>query len=308
MTTPHAGKVDIHHHVRAPDSVVFRREWSLSQSLDQMDANGIGWAVTYAGQIDDPPGSDGTAGTRARSVNEFSAGLARNHPTRFGTYASLPMLDVDACLVELAYAHDELACDGFSMSTCYGDRWLGDPAFRPIFEELDRRHAVVFVHPVDSACPDHGYESGVVQGAWLEWPTNTARTILSLMLNGVLRDRPNIRFVFCHGGGVMPMIVSRVAGFTGWPVLGPERMQELFPTSIESQFAGLYFDLAQALAPENFTAVRSLVPMSQVMFGSDWDNFDISHSVARVDALGLDPGTYQAVCRDNALRLFGRLA
>ena len=307
MTIPHSGKVDIHHHVRAPDSAASRPEWSLQPGLAQMDANGIGWAVTYAGAVNDRPDHGGTAGARARRINEFSAAIATDHPGRFGTFASLPMLDPDACLTEIAYACDELRCEGFSMSTCYGDLWLGDPVFRPIFEELDRRRAVVFVHPVDSSCSTLGYESGVVTGAWLEWPTNTARTILSLMLNGVIRDRPNIRFVFCHGGGVMSMIISRIAGFTGWPVIGPRRHQELFPGGIEQQFATLYFDMAQAFAPENFHALAQLVPASHIMFGSDYDNFDIEHSVQRVDALNLDDDAYDALCRVNALRMFGKL-
>lgn len=305
-TTPGSGKVDIHHHVRAPGSAASRPEWSLQPGIDQMDANGIGWAVTYAGAVNDGIDRAGTAGTQARRINEFSAAIAADHPGRFGTYASLPMLDPDACLAEIAYAHDELRCEGFSMSTCYGDLWLGDPLFQPIFEELDRRRAVVFVHPVDSACSSLGYESGIVTGAWLEWPTNTARTILSLMLNGVIRDCPNIRFVFCHGGGVMSMIVSRVAGFTGWPVIGRRRLEELFPVSIEEQFATLYFDMAQAFAPENFHALSRMVPASHMMFGSDHDNFDISHSVQRADALNLDPDTYDGLCRANALRLFGK--
>jgi 6-methylsalicylate decarboxylase len=306
MTRPAPGKVDIHHHVRAANSAASRAGWSLEQGIEQMDRNGVGWAVTYPGAVSDLPDARGSAAAQARRINEFSAEIARAHPSRFGTYAALPMRDPDACLKEIAYAQDELGCDGFAVVTCYEDRWLGDPLFAPVFEELDRRNAVVFVHPVDSWCPGLGYESGVVTGAWLEWPTNTARTILSLMLNGVLRDRPNIRFVFCHGGGVMSVIVSRIAGFTGWFEIGPERMQELFPGGIEAQFATLYFDLAQSLAPENFEALRRLVSATHMMFGSDWDNFDIAHSVTRIDALGLDPQTYEQLCRTNALRLFGR--
>ncbi|MFJ4770088.1 amidohydrolase family protein [Streptomyces uncialis] len=297
------GKIDVHHHFRPPDSAAARPGWSVARAVEEMDAAGVARAVAYAGPVDEPADGKRTAGVKARRINEFSAAIVRRHPGRFGTFASLPMLDRDACLEEIAYAADELGATGFGVSTCYGSRWLGDPFFRPVLEELDRRRAVLFVHPVDSWCPQLGYEAGVVTGPWLEWPANTARTILSLMVNGVLRDLPHIRFLFCHGGGLMPLLIGRIAGFTGWPVVGPERLAELFPEGIEAAFAGLYFECAQAYAPEAFGALRSLVPDSRLLFGSDYDNFPIAHSVSRLDALGLAPDAYDAISRGNAEQL-----
>lgn len=294
------GKIDVHHHFRPPGSAAYRPQWSAARAVEELDAAGIARAVAYSGAVDEPADASRTAGANARRINEFSTDLARRYPGRFGTFASLPMLDPDAALDEIAYAADELGADGFGVSTCYGSRWLGDPYFRPVWEELDRRAAVVFVHPVDSWCPRLGYEGDIVTGPWLEWPANTARTILSLMVHGVLGELPHVRFLFCHAGGVMPLLVGRIAGFSGWPAVGPQRLAEIFPDGIEAAFARLYFECAQAYTPEAFTALRSLVPDTHLLFGSDYDNFPLSHSVTRLDALGLDPQLYDAVSRGNA--------
>lgn len=299
------GKIDMHHHFRPPNAYASRRGWSVAQALDEMDANGVALAVAYAGPVSDAA-SAGTAGRNARLINDFSTEITRDHPGRFGTFASLPMLDPDACLAEIAYAADVLGADGFGISTCYGSLWLGDPVFRPIFEELNRRKSIVFVHPVDSACPTLGYEADVITGPWIEWPANTARTIMSLMVNGVLRQFPDIRFIFCHAGGVLPSLIGRIAGFSGWPVVGPKRLEAIFPDGIETEFARLYFECAQAYAPEAFEMLARMVPRSHMMFGSDYDNFPISHSTSRVDSLGLDAEQYDAHCRGNALELLGR--
>lgn len=113
----------------------------------------------------------------------------------------------------MANAFDVLKADGLGVATNCGDVWLGDPRFDPIWQEVDRRRAVVFVHPKDAPCcgPEKlSYMIAPVTGPWLEWPMNTARTILSLMLTGTLRKYPNITFIFSHGGGVMPLLVDRI--------------------------------------------------------------------------------------------------
>ncbi|QKZ16035.1 amidohydrolase [Streptomyces chartreusis] len=305
MHFPAPGKIDVHHHIRPPGSAAAGlREWSATSALEDMEANGIGFAVTYPGFVAESSEMNRSAPDQARSINEFSANLSRAYPTRFGMYATLPMSDVEQCLDEIAYCSDVLGCAGFAMVTSYGDKWLGDPAYEPIFDELNRRRAVVFVHPTDFSSSPTSYGSGQVTGPWLEWPTSTARTILNLILTGTLRKNPDIKFIFCHGGGVMPMIVSRIAGFTGWREMGKERMKELFPEGIHSQFASLNFELAQAFAPENFHALNQLVPSSRMLFGSDWDNFEIGHSVRSFDSLNLDTETSHAISRGNALRLF----
>jgi 6-methylsalicylate decarboxylase len=97
-------------------------------------------------------GDPATAVQLSRICNDYAARLVRDHPGRFGLWASLPMLDVDASLAEIGHALDELKADGIGLATAYGDKWPGDPKFKPIFEELNRRKATVFFHPLAPNC------------------------------------------------------------------------------------------------------------------------------------------------------------
>jgi predicted TIM-barrel fold metal-dependent hydrolase len=248
----------------------------------------------------------------SRVLNDNAAELVHDHPTRFGLFATLPMLDVDASLAEIAHCLDTLKADGFGVATSYKEAWLGDPRFEPIWAELDRRGAVVFVHPFDAPCCTPNtltYETPPVYGPWIEWPMNTARTILSLMVTGTLRRHPGVRFIFAHGGGVMPLLVERIAGFKDWAGVapeGPDRLKTLFPGGIEAEFAGLYFECAQAFAPANLAALLSLAPASHVLFGTDYASFPMSHSVKAFRDAQLSSSLRRAIGRDNALKLFPR--
>src|SRR6266850_612017 len=177
--------------------------------------------------------------------------------------------------------------------------------------ELNRRKAVVYVHPNDDRCCTPStltYEKQGISGPWLEWPVNTARTILSLMTNGITREFPGIRFIFSHGGGVMPLLIHRIAGFTDWDAVGPERLRALFPNGIEAEFRKLYFEGAQAYSPVNMDALMKLVPASHILFGTDYDRFPIAHSVKLFAALRLSSNVRRAIERDNAVTLLPRWA
>lgn len=301
--------VDVHHHFNAPGGRNGRPGWSPSATVEAMDEAGVAAAVGWPGPV---VADDTSARSRARFLNDFGAGITRTHPTRFGLFASLPPLhDTPGALAEIAYAYDELKADGIGLLTHYGDRWLGDPAFVPVFEELDRRAAVVFVHPTSlnesCSCGALGYQSAGVSQAWLEYPFNTARTILHLMVAGTFRRFPSIRFIFCHGGGAFTALLSRLTGFDGWFEIGPEKLQAMFPRGIEAEFRQLHFECAQAYAPQNMALLRSLVPDSQILFGTDHDRFPLAHSVRQFDRLGLPAETRAAIAHGNARRLFTRL-
>src|SRR5262249_42297639 len=148
--------------------------------------NGVATGVGFPGPI--PVSTDLERGRKmARDYNEYAARIGTDHPGRFGLFASLPMHDTEGTLKEIEYAADTLKADGFGISTSYGNMWLGDPQLRPIFEELNRRNAIVYVHPNDSVCctpATLSYEKNGISGAWIEWPMNTARTILSYLVAG----------------------------------------------------------------------------------------------------------------------------
>lgn len=301
--------VDVHHHFNAPGGRNGQPDWSPAKALADMDAAGVGIAVGWPGPVNAPDVS--AARARARLLNEFGAGIVAAHPQRFGLFATLPPLtDVEGALAEIRFAFDELKADGVGILTQYPGAWLGDTALRPVFEELDRRRAVVFVHPQGIAGCDcaTGYQAGAVSDAWLEYPFNTARAILSLMTSGALRAWPGIRFIFCHGGGAFTSLIGRIEGFRGWFEIGPERLAEVFPEGVQAEFARLHFECAQAMAPEFIAMLRSLVPDSQLLFGTDYDRFAMTHSRALFDALALPAGAREAMGWRNAARLFTRLA
>ena len=221
------------------------------------------------------------------------------------------MADPEGAAAEIDHALDQLHADGFGVSTNYGEAWLGDAKFQPIWERLDARRAVVFVHPTDAPCCAPGKMSYSVEGmdgSWIEWPMNTARTIFSLLASGTTRRYPDIRFIFSHGGGVMPLLAPRIAGLANWPRVGPERLHELFPQGVQAELAHLHFECAQACAPTNMAALRSLVPDSQILFGSDWPIFPLAYGAGRFRALDLPPATARAIGRGNALALMPRWA
>lgn len=274
-----------------------------------MDQAGIATGIAYPGPIREGTGAE--RGDKARAWNDYGADLARRFPKRFGLFASLPFPDVDRTLAEIDYALDQLHADGFGMSTSYDTRWLGDDAFQPIWAKLNDRGSVAFVHPHDAACcaPDKmTYNKPGMDGSWIEWPLNTARAIMSLIVSGTLRRFPRIRFIFAHGGGVMPLLVKRVGGLENWAAVGPEGLKRLFPNGVEAEFRTLHFECAQACSPTSMGALRSLVPDSQILFGSDFPFFSLPYAADQLGAVAFSTAARQAVARDNARVLLPRWA
>ncbi|HYR83239.1 MAG TPA: amidohydrolase family protein [Terriglobia bacterium] len=310
------GLIDVHHHIGPAPNTGQRGgggsvNWSPAKAVEEMDRNGIATGIGYPGPVQSTPSDLDRGRRQARELNEYGTQIAGDYRGRFGLFAALPVADIDGSLKEIEYAVDALNADGFGIATSYGDMWLGDSKLRPIWTELNRRKAVVYVHPNDDRCCTPStltYEKQGISGPWLEWPVNTARTILSLMTNGITREFPGIRFIFSHGGGVMPLLIHRIAGFTDWDAVGPERLRALFPNGIEAEFRKLYFEGAQAYSPVNMDALMKLVPASHILFGTDYDRFPIAHSVKLFAALRLSSNVRRAIERDNAVTLLPRWA
>ena len=303
------GLIDVHHHFNPGGKDNEGKLWSVDMALDGMDASGIAVAVASLGPVNDG-GSDARP-ARIRAWNEWGARACGDHPGRFGLFASLPLPDVDLALAEIAYAYDVLHVDGIGLSTNEGDIWLSDERNTPVLAELDRRKAVVFVHPAPtSRCRalGHAYGGDMIAPAWLEFPVNTARLVLGLLVKGVTRTYPGIRFILAHGGGVAPLVLGRVTGFAGWQTVGPETLARMFPDGIYAEFAKFYFECGQACAPEAFALLQRLAPQSHILFGSDFSYFPMAHSVAEFDALRLDDATRSAIGAGNAVALFPRLS
>src|SRR6476620_6550199 len=208
-----AGRIDVHRHFVPPGYVVDHKRTYLNdrstsaRQIEEMDQAGVALAVVSISgpDLEVPDGLQGSA--FARHANDFMARLAADHPGRFRFFAYVPLPDIDATLREIAYALDTLKAVGVHLHTHYGEKFLGDPIYEPVFEELDRRGAVVFAHPkAHPRCTD------MVPGlrdADIEYGTNTTRAIAKFLFSGCSRRYPNMRLIWCHAGGTMPFLIRR---------------------------------------------------------------------------------------------------
>jgi 6-methylsalicylate decarboxylase len=278
--------------------------WAPASSLEEMDKSGVGTSILSLASIPGVWFGLDTEGMRrmSRLCNEFAAKMVQDYPGRYGMLASLPMPDVDGSLAEIAYAFDNLKADGINLSTSFGDRWPGDPAYKAVFEELNRRKAVVFFHPYAPNCCG-GLNSGVPPGV-LEFPYDTGRAITSLLLSGSLARLRDIRWLFSHGGGVMPMLAGRVAYFAG----ARKDTAEIAPNGVLAELQRLYYDTANAAWPTSMAGLLKMVPPSQVVFGTDFPYVPTTLQIDALEKNGLSTETLAAIQRDNAARLIPRLA
>jgi predicted TIM-barrel fold metal-dependent hydrolase len=303
-----AGRINVHHHFLPPaymkaieDRLAMGRGrqrssgWSPASDVEQMDAAGIALAI---GSVSIPGiwfGDVAESRRLAREWNEYAAQVVRDHPGRFGFFAAVAPPDVDGSLGEIAYALDVLGANGIALMSSYDGRWLGDSAFEPLLVELNRRKAVVFVHP--AALPETGTPEGI-RSHVLEGPFDTTRTVFSLLRNGVLSQCPDIRFIFAHGGGAVPYLAGRVATLShGGGDMTPERIRELL--------GKLYFDTALTINASALAALTAFCPMSQILLGTDSPILPPDAEIAAWRGLAMDADLRRAIERDNAATLLG---
>jgi predicted TIM-barrel fold metal-dependent hydrolase len=311
---PH--RIDVHHHILPPDyvrSVGDARigplilagrtpQWSPMASLEAMDRNGIATAVT---SISAPGLWFGDAAQTAyltRHCNDYAASIRRDFPGRFGFFASLPLPDVDASLKEIAYALDVLHADGIGLLTSCGSQYPGDPAFAPVFDELDRRKAVVYFHPTAAPCSTC---LANLPAATLEFPFDTTRAVASLLFSGTFARCRNIRFIFSHAGGAIPFLAERIGRLAGKP-----EYRSQVPDGAVRELQRLYYDTALSANRLAFASLLELVPPSKILFGSDYPFAPEATMTATVEGLaklGLEPAALAAIERGNALDLLSRV-
>jgi predicted TIM-barrel fold metal-dependent hydrolase len=174
--------------------------------------------------------------------------------------------------------------------------------FRPVFEELDRRKAVVYFHPTTPNCC--GNLIPAAGPATIEWPVDTARAIISLLYSGSLVRYPNIRFIFSHAGGALPALSGRIANF----VARDKNAAGYAPHGALAEFDKIHYDTANATAAPSMAALMAMAPTSQIVFGSDYPYFSLEENVAGLAKIRLTAAERQAINRDNAARLLPRLA
>lgn len=276
--------------------------WTRDKMVEDMDRSGIRTGVL---SIASTPGvwfdlGPPEAGRIARACNEYAADMMRDHPGRFGLFATLSMLDTDPTLKEIEYAFDTLKADGIGLQSSYGDRWLGDPAFAPVLDELNRRKAVVYVHPLVASCC-----SALSVGTFpavIEVPHDTTRTVTSLLLRGSFARFRDIKWLFSHAGGTIPMMAGRINSFYG----ARPNLREFAPDGIEGELRRLHYDTANATFAPSMAALMKLVPVSQITYGTDYPYFGFDQ-INELRKLGLSASDLDAIGHDNAAELIPRL-
>jgi 6-methylsalicylate decarboxylase len=299
-------RIDVHHHISPPVWVEALKNaglatppvtsWTVQRSLDDMDKAGVTTAITSPTQ----PGvgflSAAEAAAVARASNEFAAKLAGDYKGRFGRFAQLPMPYVDETLKEIAYALDTLKADGVAFLTSYDDKYLGDPAFAPLWDELNRRKATVFTHPTDPKCCSANV-AGFVP-TYIEFGTDTTRTIANLIFSHTAERCPDVNFIFCHGGGTLTALTER---FTVQMMANP-KYKDFTGEGVAAQLKRFYYDTAQASNPIAMASLTKLVAPTQIVFGTD---YPYRTGAEHVKGLGgiFGPEDLQKIDSGNALRL-----
>jgi predicted TIM-barrel fold metal-dependent hydrolase len=307
---PKPFRIDVHHHLMYPgylDEVAGRRagstfKWSPQMSLEDMDKSGIALSVLSLIQ----PSAvtvDVEKGRRiARTSNEYGAQLARDHKGRFASFATLPLLDADGSLKEIAYALDTLKADGIALMTSYQDKYLGDASFAPVWDELNRRKAVVYTHPLSPECCKNVKSD--VPPAVIEYATDTTRTIASLVFSGTASRYPDIRWIFSHSGGTMPFLLSR---FVRQEIDMKDRAVKAMPKGLMYELRKFHYDTAQGNHSGALAALMKVVTPSQVLFGTDFPFRDGAEEIGGLSAFQFRPEELRAIERDNALKLIPTL-
>jgi predicted TIM-barrel fold metal-dependent hydrolase len=284
-----------------PDGFPQVPAWSVREHVDAMDRLGIATSLLSISSPGVYLGDESAARDLAREMNEIGRRAVVDHPGRFGLFASLPLPDVDAAMAEIAYCRDHLDVDGFALLTNVGGTYLGDPSREPIFRELNRRKARVFVHPTSPACWEQ--TSLGRPRPMLEFFFDTTRAVVDLVLGGTIARHTDIELIIPHAGATLPMIVDRVAVFS--------RLLEVEASvDVLRDIARLHYDLAGFPVPRQLDALLTITTLEHLHYGSDYPftpEFAAAMAAERLEAAGDAPGALIEALRTNTERLFPAL-
>jgi len=258
-------KIDVHHHIVPKEYLIALAsvgiknavgepfpQWDIENTLAFMDRQGIAIAINSISAPGIYFGDNDFTQKLARKCNEISALMVNKHPNRFGAFAILPLPDIEASIIEMEYALDTLKLDGVVLLTNFGGIYIGDAHYDDLFYELNRRKAVVFVHP---NVPPLNALPMIIKPAVLEFVFDTTRAIVNLIHRGAAKRFPDISFIFSHGGGTVPFITWRIT-------FGNKK--------IVNQLKRFYYDTAVSATPCTLSSLLSLVEPTQVLYGSDY--------------------------------------
>ncbi len=316
--SPH--RIDVHHHILPPAYLaalgaekIFRQaggiyagplEWTPAGAVELMDQCGVATGIasvsapgTWFGDVDE-------GRKLSRICNEYAAKISSDFPGRFGSFAALPLPDAEGSLREIEYAFDTLKADGICLMTSYGNRWPGEKEFSAVFDELNRRNAVVFFHPTVAPCSMDLITD--VPDAVIEFPIDTMRAVTSLLYSGTFTRCRNIKFIFSHAGAGVPLLAARISGL----VKRNKRLAEMIPDGPLAELKRLYYDTALSARPETLAPLLQLVTPANILFGTDtpWGSMTIADTAAGLAKHGFSPAELRRIERDNALALMPSLS
>src|ERR1700719_179644 len=307
--------IDTHHHMlpdffwqetenaHAPVGGLAPLRWSKEASVSFMDDAGIDVAVVSVSTPGVHTGDSAKASALARRCNEFAAEFVRTKPDRFASFACIPLPDIDASLEELSYANDVLRLDGFVLFTNANGVYLGDAVLEPVFEELERRHAVMFVHPNPS--PDAVAHSLGLPDNLLDFPTDTNRAVAQMHYTNRFARTPSVKYIFSHAGGSIPYLAARFAiidemGF----IAGAEQRG-----TAADMFRRIYWDTALATSEPVLRMLRDIAGINHILYGTDFPyqrrDLAVKSKQQILHSSALDDSERRAILGGNASRLLG---
>ena len=309
-------RIDVHHHYVSsawmaalekyyPDhhfpGLDTFKQWSAAAAIEAMDKGGVANAALSTTTPGIWFGDDAQARGLARDMNDYGAKLVADHKGRFGLFAVLPLPDVEASLREIEYGFETLKADGISVLSSYGTKWLGDPSFAPVWDELNRRKAVVFSHATAPDCCKSLMPN--LDPTTIEFNTDTSRTIVSLIQSGTASRCPDIRFIFSHAGGTIPSLAGRYLQAQAAPAKLDAPAE---PDSKLDHLRRFYYDTAGSANPVQMVSLKMIVPTSQILFGTDFPWGDPSRIAQGLMGCGFTAEELRGIDRENALRLLPR--
>jgi len=289
-------RIDVHHHASLPSATPWQRttqtgpapvQWTPSTALEMMDQGGCDLAILSSG---------GNDGPLCRKYNDYMAKMVSDYPGRFGMFTSLPFPDIDGTLKEIEYGMDTLKADGVRLGTSYNGKWLGDPVFGPVFEELNRRKAVLYTHPGAPSCCQR-LVPGIADST-IEFGTDTTRAIVKMVYSGNSARYPDMRVIFSHAGGTMPFLTVRLI-----------KDATMVPNGFLAEAGRFYYDTAQTAGATSMSALKAAVPMSHIVFGTDYPFLTVANTAKGIkDSKVFTAQELQQIDNGNALQLFPKYA
>lgn len=330
----HLQKIDVHHHFMFPEySQTMMKASKGREFLDVIRATGISNVREMIGKIalkwnpdfvlewmernhvetviGSHPGQVFLDHKRffpdlATRCNDHLARIIQDHPHRFGGFAMLPLPDVSLSLKEMEYVLDTLHLDGVVMVASTNGVYLGSPEQSELFSELNRRNAVVFIHPFVKPGMDIPLSNLHIPPYLIEYVIETTRAVTSLLYSGTLEKNPNIKFILPHAGGTIPYLVSRLA--LGELVPG---LRKRVPQGVKTYLQNLYYDTALSTTPHALKSLQEIADSSHILFGSDYPPASEETSIESINGLNIYSDFSDAdrslIFRENALKLFPRL-